>query len=414
MKKHTCHLPIFLLLFVLFNSCTKEKSLVASESKMSFFSLNGSELVEKTILLSNGNIAMTGAVNKNGFIAVFEPSGKTLWYKEIGGSESDWLLDIIETSDGNLVAVGETLSPSEGVQNENNADGWMVNYSATGALNWKRTVGSEEYYEAFTCVIETTEGDFVAAGLQAISGAYTYTAMVSKDGSKLIWDRSKRVGPWHSIGQSLVLDSKGGIMIAGVCSEGAGAPKLVPTITYLGTINLQFGIITSFDMYTDFIREQTYTQGLGFGAKIILQNEPDGYSWTTFMEGPNLSAQIQYAKVDFNRKLILERKYSGIGHINFRNTLKLKDGGYLICGETSPQPMGASGLKNTQATIFKIDNQGEVIWSSILGSSSSSQAALIANFENETWTVYSSNRDPETASLSFTKYKTDNSGNVIK
>jgi hypothetical protein len=411
MKKNLLPLLFVALFLMVLSSCNKEKTIAASDSNINFFSLNGKESLKKTIILSNGNIAMAGTFNQNGFVAVFDSEGTKLWYSEVGGYESDLFNDLIETSEGDILAVGTANSPSEGVTGF--SDAWLVNFSAEGNVNWKTTIGVEAYSEVGLSALETPEGDFVVTGWQTVSGFYSFVGRISKDGN-FMWQRSYRIGPWHSWGKSMVLTPEGDLMVAGLCSSGGGGINLDRNTTYLAKFNLKFGDLIDSDIYTDFVREAIYSFTISEGGSLILQNEKDGYSWTTFIEGENLSAKVQYAKVDFNRNLILERKYSGIGHLNLSSTIKLDNGEYLLCGRTSEQPLEATGLKNPLATIIKIGNNGEVKWSSTFGSSASSQSALSARQKDDKWFVYSANRDPETSTKSYAIYKTDNLGNVLK
>jgi hypothetical protein len=414
MKTLTQYIAILVLFIIVFAACNKEKTLAKSESNINFFSLKGSEIVEKTITLANGNIALTGSINKNGFVAVFDENGNKLWYEEVGGSEFDELIDIIETSDGSILAVGRTSSLSEGVSNTNYSDGWLVNYSVNGTLNWKKAIGSDKYEEILLSALETPAGDFILTGEQRVSGSYTYIAKVSKDGSNLSWGRSFRIGPWHSYGKSMVLDPDGNVILAGLCSNGAGGINLGRLNTYLANINIKFGVITYDTIYDDFVREMTFSSTRIHGGALILQNEVDGYSWTTFMEGTNLSGKVQFAKVDFNKNLLLERKYSGLGNVDLKSTIKLKNGSYLICGESSADPLRAYGFTNSQAYLLNIDGSGETIWSSTLGSTTSTQCAFTAMLKDDLYSVYCSSVNSETSWHSFAKYKLDKLGDVIK
>jgi hypothetical protein len=408
-----CTLVTFFIF--LLGSCSPEKTYPESNANINFSKLSGSEKVEKTIILSNGNVAITGSIHKNGFIAVFNTDGDVLWFEEIGGLESDELFDIIETTDGNLLAVGKTASPSEGVVNLNFTDGWLVNYSATGKLNWKRVIGDVKLNEALLSVKETPKGDFILAGASTVGIHYTYVAKVSKDGTSVLWEFGQRFGPLSSLAKSIVFDPNGNIVIAGLCTNSIGIGNLY--VSYIAQINVNNGSIQGFAMFNDYLRQSQYTNNLIYGGALILNNEVDGFSWTTFIEGPELSGTVQFAKIDFNANILLEKRYSGIGNMDLKTAIKAENGGYIICGETSKDAfdaLAAGVLKNSQSTLLKIDNQGEVIWTSTYGTNFSAQSALAAKFENNGWTIYASNRDPETSSLSYYKYTTDNLGIVIQ
>ena len=77
----------------------------------------------------------------DGFILKITGSGQPVWLKYYGGNALDHLYDMIESSDGSLVCVGETLSTNLDNNYHGECDGWVVKTNSTGTLQWQRAIG---------------------------------------------------------------------------------------------------------------------------------------------------------------------------------------------------------------------------------------------------------------------------------
>jgi hypothetical protein len=76
----------------------------------------------------------------DGFIASFSPDGTLDWLQLYGGSSDDFLHDVIETNDGNLVACGETISVDGDLANTGTGMNWVIKINPTdGAVLWSKT-----------------------------------------------------------------------------------------------------------------------------------------------------------------------------------------------------------------------------------------------------------------------------------
>lgn len=73
----------------------------------------------------------------DGFVASLDASGNLLWNRMFGGSSDDFLYDIIETSDGELMACGETLSNDGDLINTGAGMNWIIKINPiNGSLLW--------------------------------------------------------------------------------------------------------------------------------------------------------------------------------------------------------------------------------------------------------------------------------------
>ena len=117
---------------------------------------------------ASGDIRNFGNGNSDGFLAKYSANGTLVWTKLVGGSKLDIFRDVITTSDGGFLAVGNSYSSKEGsVYDLNNgvdtSDGYMVKFNAAGNTEWDNLFGSPQY-DYFYSVIQTSDNGYIVAG----------------------------------------------------------------------------------------------------------------------------------------------------------------------------------------------------------------------------------------------------------
>jgi len=133
--------------------------------------------VDELVLLTgvdvadNGNIAVSGwqigsdSRQDNGFAALVDASGRTIWKRAIDRSgNEDQLTGIEVLRDGEIVAVGATDVP------ENGQDAWVVRLAADGTELWQTSFGQPVWADYFLGVESTSDGGFVACGGESRGG----------------------------------------------------------------------------------------------------------------------------------------------------------------------------------------------------------------------------------------------------
>lgn len=127
----------------------------------------------KMIQSTNGNYFSVGATtssigdlapykgNWDAWITKIDVNGNFVWKKNIGGSNTDILNDIIQTNDGNFIAVGGSSSTDEdltGVTFNNTKFGWLVKFDANGNILWHKKFGGSGT-ETGTLIKESANGE---------------------------------------------------------------------------------------------------------------------------------------------------------------------------------------------------------------------------------------------------------------
>jgi hypothetical protein len=177
---------------------------------------------------TDGGYAIAGAMDSFGAgdfdacIVKLDAAGNLQWSKTIGGTGSDVVFSIIQTSDGGYAGAGWTNSFGAG-----GIDMYIVKLDAVGNLQWSKTVGGTDFDYAYS-IIQTTDGGYAVAGKTVSYGAGGYDVYVVKlSGSgTLQWTRTAGGTSDDGAGlrNSLIQTTDGGYAICGSTeSFGAGA-----------------------------------------------------------------------------------------------------------------------------------------------------------------------------------------------
>ena len=140
-----------------------------------------------------------------------DSQGELIWEHDINFSQTDKAYDILNTMDGGYVIVGQRTSITNG-----SSDILILKTNSFGIMDWEYEYGTEQDDIGKT-VYQTLDGGFIISG-QTISPNtgynYVYLLKVNSDGIEE-WDKSYG-GDGHDNGYSVLQDSDGGYIIAGV------------------------------------------------------------------------------------------------------------------------------------------------------------------------------------------------------
>jgi len=102
--------------------------------------------------------------NEDGWIIKINSTGQKVWAETYGESGKDYLTDVIQTSDGNYMASGYTLS-IDGIFSDNHGgqDAWIVKIDSTGNKTWSKCFGGSDE-DRFKSIIKTNDNGYMAVG----------------------------------------------------------------------------------------------------------------------------------------------------------------------------------------------------------------------------------------------------------
>lgn len=259
------------------------------------------------------------------WIVKLDANGITQWQKAYGGTDSDELFDLIQTSDGGYILAGYSVSPISGEKTENSRGGqdfWIIKINAEGDITWQKTLGGSGIDSARS-IIETSDGGYVVGGTSnsSISGEKTENSYGGSD----YW--------------ILKLDSLGGI-------------QWQKTIGGSGYDNLDQIILTD----SGYFAIGSSTSGIS-GLKTEINRGIADY-WVV--------------KLDVSGAIEWQRTLGGDGEDSPHSALQCPDGGFMIAGSSAS---GLSGDKTENSYgdydswIIRLDGTGGLLWQKAIGGS---------------------------------------------
>jgi uncharacterized delta-60 repeat protein len=106
-----------------------------------------------------------GAGAEDAWVLKLDSDGNIQWQKVYGGSDSDYVWSIQQTSDGSYIIAGETKSFGDATDN-----GWILKLSSSGDIEWQRIYGGSDQ-DSFSTVRQTSDGGYIVCGGTSSFGA---------------------------------------------------------------------------------------------------------------------------------------------------------------------------------------------------------------------------------------------------
>jgi len=305
--------------------------------------------------------------------------GIVLWDRDFGGTNNDFLSELVQTSDGGFLLGGYSNSGISGNKTQPTIglyDYWIVKIDSVGNFVWDKDLGgnSDDFLISLDC---TNDGGYILGGasLSDSSGDKTQPAWGIQDywiikidslGNKL-WD--KNFGgiddeKFCSIRQT----SDSGFIVGGYTTSDISGDKTQPT----------WGTWDYWVIKTDASGIKQWDLDFG-GAdwdylSLIDQTTDGGYilsGWSTSgISGNKTQSSWGYAdywliKVNSSGIIQWDKSFGGADYEEFYLTVSTPDGGYLISGD-SYSPISGDKTENNlgteQSWFVKTDSTGSLQW----------------------------------------------------
>ncbi|MBI4453757.1 hypothetical protein HY636_03885 [Candidatus Woesearchaeota archaeon] len=169
--------------------------------------------------IAAGSTYPKGVGNNNALVLKLDQDGNKEWDKNFGGINSDSAYSTQQTTDLGYIVAGSTSSKGAG-----NYDGWVFKLDLNGELEWDKTFGGSDS-DWVKSIHQTTDGGYIAAGEKNISSsdtdmgdAYVYgDAWVFKldSNGNLEWDKAFGKYGWENIAYSVRQTNDGGYIAVG-------------------------------------------------------------------------------------------------------------------------------------------------------------------------------------------------------
>ena len=130
---------------------------------------DGGYIFASTTNSNDGNVSGNHGLTDI-WVVKLNSTGTIIWQRCLGGSNTELAHDIRQTTDGGYVVAGRTQSNDGDVTgNHGSMDGWIVKLDANGNISWQKTLGNGTY-DASNAIQQTTDGGYIVAG--HVDGGY--------------------------------------------------------------------------------------------------------------------------------------------------------------------------------------------------------------------------------------------------
>ena len=329
-----------------------------------------------------GGIIATGytdavSSNKDDAILVkYNQFGKVLWANTYGDAGDDYSWDVIVTSSNDIVGCGYSSSFGTG---HNVAT--MTKTDSTGKVVWLAGALNLSFGVEFYRVIETSNGDFLAAGLSGSSSNNDEMVVCKFTSSgRLIW--SKNIGTSGSDEiMGITETAQGHYLFAGLANDPNGYGS-----SDMAAVKL--------DTSGRLIWKKIYGGSAGerFNSVIEIDNSYYFCGWTTsFGSGEN---DMLVMNTDSAGKVNWVKAYgSSRNDLAFNLIADLKDSSIVVAGYTEAfSSTGQSDNRNT--CMMKIDFKGNLTWANSFGGNKRDghwPTGLAANYDDGYYAMGSTN-----------------------
>lgn len=329
---------------------------------------------------TDGDAAVTHSGEGDYWIVKTDESGNIQWQKSYGGNNFDISYDVIQTSDGGYIVIGEAHSSDGDVLTGgylgNNI--WVLKLDVSGNIQWKRAYGGNNDDRGFT-IVETPDGGFIfssatnSCGQEVIglhdpyncTGSFTNTdfwiVKINQIGD-ILWKNCMGTngtdGPTPST-NSMALTSDGGVIVCGFENPSwtgyyQGDDFKVYKLSSLGTIEWEkkYG-----GNYTDRARGVIQTSDGGYAITgYTNSNNGDVTGNHSDYVGPGYGSDIWLAKTNSSGTIQWKKCFGGNSSEESNSLQQTTDNGFIIAGSTWSNNNGNVGINNgsKDAWIIKL------------------------------------------------------------
>ncbi len=178
------------------------------------------EQILDVIETANGYLVAVGEINtstkgeKDGLIIITDFfTGKVLMKKRIGGKKEDVLSSVIQHWDGTLILAGHTSSKGKGQK-----DAWLVNMDMKGNILWEQTYGTSQS-DNFKSVAITKQGQIAVVGELGSKKGQAWLVVLNKD--IIVSEFQFGNGAIGTV-EDMVISQNGEIVLTGTTKKGGG------------------------------------------------------------------------------------------------------------------------------------------------------------------------------------------------
>ncbi|MEJ5050662.1 T9SS type A sorting domain-containing protein [Chryseobacterium culicis] len=275
--------------------------------------------------------------NDDYWVVKLDSNGNIQWQKSLGGSNSDTAQSIQQTADGGYIVAGSSHSNDGDVSgNQGGQDYWVVKLDSTGNIQWQKSLGGSDS-DQLSSIQQTSDGGYIIAGTTVSTDGHITVSYGNNDFWVVKLDASGNI-QWEktlgnladNMGYSVQQTFDGGYIAASTSYDLSNIENGLPDY-WIIKLNS-----------TGVIQWEKYLGGGLHDNAITIRQTPDwDYivgGWTASNNGQvtgnhgNLDWWI--VKLDPNGNLKWEKTLGG-SDFEYLNSVELtNDNGYIISGST--------------------------------------------------------------------------------
>ncbi|GEP52602.1 hypothetical protein FNO01nite_32740 [Flavobacterium noncentrifugens] len=324
--------------------------------------------------------------NGDAWVVKLNASNEIEWQKTLGGSLYDYAQSMQQTADGGYIVAGYTEShDGDATGNHGGDDAWIVKLDATGTTQWLKLLGGLDSDRAFA-IQQTTDGGYVVAGYTYsnegdVSGNHgssdSWVVKLTASGT-IEWQKTLGgTGPDAAFAIKQTTD--GGYIMAGVNNSNNGNVSGNQGFIDFWVVKLNA---------TGAIQWQKSTGGTDSDQAYSIQQTTDGgyiaagstYSNNGDVSGNHGNLDLWVVKFDASGTVEWKKTLGGSATEQAYSILQSADGGYIVAGYTNSSDGDVSGNDATFAFdvwVVKLNATGTMEWQKVLGGTNGDLANFI-------------------------------------
>lgn len=326
--------------------------------------------------LTGGSLAGKSAGEEDAFIRKIDPAGNTLWTCQFGSGSDEWARSIAADGSGGVYATGSTRGALEGVS-YGGQDAFLSRFDSSGSHLWTRQFGTAELEFSNTVGADKSGnvyvGGFTRGSLAGPAPQYgekvAFLAKYDVLGSSL-WVRQFDSGSTADNEIAcLAVNAKGSVYVCGTGS--LDGPRIsgkeiflskhdasgnVEWIRNIGTPQIDNANAVAVDD-----RGNVFLAGASMGA----------------LGGPNAGERDAFlCRYDEAGNLIWTRQF-GTSQMDSANSLATDGFGNVYVAGITFDGLGEPGAGMSDCFVAKFDEEGNLLWTRLLGTPTSDWASAV-------------------------------------
>jgi len=274
-----------------------------------------------------------------------DANGDLVWQKTFGKSGSpDHGSDILQTSDGGYIVLGDTTSYGQG-----SADLWLIKLAADGTEQWNKTIGGANFDEPKSFTKAVDGGYIIVGNTDAVDGMGDVWVVKTNDAGEVSWQKTFGSSDFWEYGVCVKTTSNGYIILGNLLDMNWTENLWLLHLNTQGTLTWDKQISVADSVHGSSI---TATKDGGYfitGAII----DPVSYITDAYLLKLNYQCAIEWDKtLDLSDGFDDEANWG----------IQARDGGYVAIGST-----GDFFNFTSDTFILKIEGEKGVVLDSVTG-----------------------------------------------